>query len=432
MTLRFFLTSICSISVSLNCYGESSLKSAIEQKHDVIDSYIMSAIDNKYFPGAQLIIGNKNEIVYSRNYGYHDYSKSKAVESDDIYDVASCTKIMSATVAVMKLIDGGKLMLTTKIKDVLGEYKNDGVGNITLAELLKHTSGLRSGVSVTRELVEPANSAPLFTVLPDSLHSFKIAARLYANKEIKYRDNYVSTTQKDGYYQIGKNVFVADSFKLKIDSMVISAFNRNNRGRYRYSDLNFYFISKIIERVSGKKLNELSDELYGEMGVLDIGFLPMSWKSEKRIVPTEYDYLLRRDTVKGFVHDEFAATLGGVCGNAGLFSNAESMAKICQLFMNYGTIEGKEILNAETVKKFTSTQLSGRAYRGYGFDKQPPTSPSYSTVSYGHTGFTGTYFWIDPSKDVFVVLLTNRVNPSRLDLKMNTEYRTKLWELITK
>ncbi|MFI3261767.1 MAG: serine hydrolase [Rikenellaceae bacterium] len=429
--VRYIISSLFFLSFAAQSYANSPLKMAIVSKHDFIDSYINNAIEEQYFPGAQLVIGTKDEIIYSKNYGYHDYSKAKEVETEDVYDVASCTKIMSTTLAIMKLIDDGKITLTTKIKDILREYNQFGVGNVTVAELLKHTSGLLAAVPVVQALVEPANDLPMYTSKPDAHHSFKIATRLYANDELKYKEDYVSTTPKDGYYKVHDNIFLADSFKVKIDSMVVNAFNAGRRGRYRYSDLNFYFLSKIIEKTSGKNLSEVSEEMYSDIGVLNIGFSPLSWKSKKRIVPTEYDYMFRRDTVRGYVHDEFAAALGGVNGNAGLFSNAESMAVICQLFLNKGTINEHTIIKPETVTKFTSNQVNNGVYRGYGFDKQGPTSKEYSRESYGHTGFTGTYFWVDPKKEVFVVFLTNRVNPSRLNTKLGKEYRSKLWETIT-
>lgn len=430
--LRFILSSILFLGFASQSYATSPLKTSLVSKQNFIDSYINQAIEDHYFPGAQLVIGTKDEIIYSKNYGYHDYSKSKEVETDDVYDVASCTKIMSTTLAIMKLLDEGKISLKDKIKDVLSEYKDEEVGNVTIAELLKHISGLKAVIPVVQELVEPANDLPMYTSKPDEHHQFKAGTRLYANDELKYKENYVSTTPREGYYKIHDNIFLVDSFRSKIDSMVVTSFTPSKRGRYTYSCLNFYFLSKIIEKASGKGLSDISEELYSEIGVLNIGFTPLEWKSRKRIVPTEYDYFLRQDTVRGYVHDEFAAALGGINGNAGLFANAESMAIMCQLFLNKGTINEHAIIKPETVEQFTANQLANGVYRGYGFDKQAPTSKEYSTASYGHTGFTGTYFWIDPSKDVFVVLLTNRVNPSRLNTKLGKDYRSKLWETITK
>lgn len=429
--LRFIISLSFFLGLAAQSCANSPFKTSVISKHNFIDNYINQAIADGYFPGAQLVIGTKDEIVYSKNYGYHDYSKTEKVKTEDVYDVASCTKIMCTTLAVMKLIDEKEITLSTKIKDVLGHYEQYGVGDVTVAELLKHTSGLIAFISVVPELVEPANDLPMYTVRPDENHKFKMGTRLYANSEIKYKENYVSTAPKEGFYKVDDNIYLADSFKIKVDSMVVESYSPARRGRYKYSDLNFYFLSKIIEKSTGKGLRDISEELYGEIGVMNIGFSPLSWKNKKRIIPTEYDYLFRQDTVRGYVHDEFAASLGGVTGNAGLFSNAESMATICQLFLNKGTINEHSIIKPETIEKFTTNQTSGGVYRGYGFDKQGPATKEYSPESYGHTGFTGAYFWVDPSKDVFVVLLTNRVNPTRLNTKLGKTYRSKLWETIT-
>lgn len=428
--LRLFIT-ISFVATTMFCYGDEPIKASIGRIHHKIDQYIIDAIEDKYFPGAQLIIGSKEDVIYSQNYGFHDYSKAQKVTSDDIYDIASCTKVLSATVAVMCLIDDGKLTLSVKIKDILPEYKNEELGSVTLSNLLKHTSGLLSGVSIVKYLIEPANDAPLYLSKPSALHKHKIASRLYLNSELKYNEKYISTIDKEGYYPIGDSLFIASSFQNKVDSLVIAAYRPANRGKYRYSDLNFYFISKIIERVSDDKLNNVSDDFFADLDIYEIGFNPLEWKNINNIIPTEYDCQLRQDTVRGFVHDEFAASLGGVTGNAGLFSNAQSMAKICQLFLNNGEYNDQKIISPETLNEFTSEQFSGNRHRGYGFDKQSPSLTPYSEESYGHSGFTGTYFWVDPKNDIYVVLLTNRVNPSRLSSKMGGDYRKGLWELIT-
>lgn len=416
---------------SLILRGENNVRNIVELKHDSIDKYIEKAIADKYFPGAQLVIGTGTDIIYSRCYGYHDYGNTLPVTDEDVYDIASCTKVMSATVAVMKLVSEGRLALTDKLGSVVPEYSSSEVGKLTLSELMKHTSGMKSSVSVTKELVESANSSPLFTAARDSLHPYRVDSRLYMNKDIRYNSNYVITEGNDNAYQIGKGLFLTKSFRAKLDSLVMSAYNPQRRGSYRYSDLNFYFIGAMIESVTGKTLDRYTEELYAQLDIQDMGFKPLEWKNEKRIVPTEFDCLIRRDTVCGYVHDELAAVSGGVSGNAGLFANALSMAKMCAMFLNKGDYNGKSIIPSDVIFKFTTNQVSGSVFRGYGFDKQNPASSPYSAESYGHTGFTGTYFWVDPKKDVYVILLTNRIHPSRLNTKLGSEYRSELWRMVT-
>lgn len=416
------------VSVIVNsCFAEEALL-----KEASIDSYIETAIEKRYFPGAQLVVGRRDSIIYSRCYGYHDYNKRVPVQEDDIYDIASCTKIMSTTLSIMRLVSEEKLELSAKLGDIVPEYKDMSVGGIAISDLLKHTSGMSAGVSVVKELVEPANDKPLYSVSQNATHNIRIANRLYMNKDIKYKDSFVSDGLNEDSYEIGKGLFLTKEFKEHIDSVVNKAYTPSRRGRYKYSDLNFYYLSKVVETLSGMTLDKYVEEIYLDLGVEDIGYLPLEWKSEDKIMPTEYDKQIRRDTLCGYVHDEFAACLGGVSGNAGLFANALSMAEVCRLFLGKGTIDDKNIIPSEVVDKFTSDQIPGTIWRGYGFDKQNPANGVYSAASYGHTGYTGTYFWVDPSKDIFVVFLTNRVYPTRDNHKLNSEYRSELWTMITK
>ena len=165
------------------------------------------------------------------------------------------------------------------------------------------------------------------------------------------------------------------------------------------------------------------------MGLGSIGYKPLGWCDIENIAPTEYDLLMRRRTIRGYVHDEMSASLGGVCGNAGLFANGRDVASLCQMFLSGGKWRGMQIIKPEVINLFTSEQMSpsSRVNRGLGFDKLK--REPYGAASYGHTGFTGTYFWCDPSLDLYAVLLTNGVYPSRIQKTINGNYRNRIWEL---
>jgi len=207
---------------------------------------------------------------------------------------------------------------------------------------------------------------------------------------------------------------------------------------YCYSDLNFMLLKEAVENISGKTLdNFLNNWLYADLGANYTGFLPLRKISRENIAPTEYDDTWRKQLLIGYVHDEAAAVMGGVSGNAGLFSNANDMAKVLQMLLNGGEYGDEKYLNKETVQLFT-TKKSPNSRRGLGFDKPDLENPDKSPVSlsasphtYGHTGFTGTCFWVDPDKDLIYIFLSNRIYPSRTHNQlMQLNIRTRIQDVI--
>lgn len=211
----------------------------------------------------------------------------------------------------------------------------------------------------------------------------------------------------------------------------ISQAQTNPRGHYVYSDLNLILIQQMLETVTTQSLDQLADTLYKQLGISKIGYNPTRWTRLEQIMPTEYDSFFRKDTVQGYVHDEAAALLGGVSGNAGLFANANSVAVICQMLLNKGQFQGKQILKAKVVKHFIQSPLAKKGiFRGLGFDKRKPDE-TFTSHQYGHTGFTGTFFFIDPIKDLFLVVLTNRVNPTRTNRMLyQDDFNPKIWRFL--
>ena len=184
----------------------------------------------------------------------------------------------------------------------------------------------------------------------------------------------------------------------------------------------------MIQSKTGVKLDQLAKEIYTELGISKIGYNPLKWTSEENVMPTEVDNFFRKDTIRGYVHDEAAAIFGGVSGNAGLFANAESISVICQMLLNNGKYKGKQILKTKVIKEFTNSPLVKKEiYRGLGFDKRKPDE-FFKENDFGHTGFTGTFFFLNPDNDRYIIILTNRVNPTRTNrLMYKDDFTAKMW-----
>lgn len=400
-----------------------------ESRRSAIDRAITGAISSKVFPGAQVVVGDSTGVVYSNCYGYSDYSKREAITMDEVYDLASCTKVLSTTVAIMRLMDEGALKLDMTVGGIIDRFSDSPFKSLTLRQLLTHTTGFKPVLPIVYSLVHSADSTvSLTSSKARATHPYYFDRNLYVCQNIEYDTTYIALKPAEGYLQICENLFIDSRYSQKMDSMIYAAFQAEKRGSYRYSDVNFYLLQQIVECVSMKSLDRLVAEIYQEMGLESIGYLPLKWKERSLIAPTECDMLFRRDTLRGYVHDEMASVLGGVAGHAGLFGNAECVAAMCQMFLKGGEYNGKRILSKEIVEKFTSAALSGRVFRGLGFDKMNPATSVYSSESYGHTGFTGTYFWVDPAANRFLVILTNRVHPSRSNKKYTSSLRADLWE----
>ncbi|MFI3294131.1 MAG: serine hydrolase domain-containing protein [Rikenellaceae bacterium] len=416
------------IIVCLSVLGQSK---AQNRSFECVDNYIKTAIDSCFFPGAQLIVGNSKGVVYTKNYGYLDYSQSIPVSDSTIYDLASCTKVLATTLAVMTLVDQNKIDLEAKVGDLIEGADTMTYADVKVENLLYHESGFAPVVPVLYSLVESAyDTIPLLSRKKSVTNPIPFDGTYYAAKDVKYKSIYVGGDYEG--IRLSKNQYInRNIYSHTMDSMINAAYDPNRLGKCRYSDLNFYLLKEVVERISNMSIENLLGGIYERMNVRDLGYKPLNWSDINRIAPTEYDPLLRRDTVRGVVHDEMSYVVGGVSGAAGLFGTAHDVAKICAMFLRGGVdYEGHRIVSKSTLDKFTTTKrFSSGAVRGLGFDKLNPNKSPYTEKSFGHTGFTGTYFWIAPDKDMYVVLLTNRVHPTRANRKLNSEWRGKMWQM---
>lgn len=358
-------------------------------------------------PGGQIYVMHKGKEIYKKSFGRHTYSvQSKEVKNTDIYDLASVSKIMGTTIAVMRLKDMGMLNLTDKVGDYLSLGEFNTVSNITLNQLLTHEAGLTPFIP----FYERFNDSNFF--------------------------NYFRTKPESNFTtQVAKDLYIRDDYK---DSMWHETTHRERKGigSYKYSDLSMYILQRVVETASGLPLDQyLYSQFYKPMG-LELCYNPTEKIKIDRIVPTEFDVKFRLQQVQGYVHDQGCALYGGVCGHAGLFGKAEDVAKVMQMLINGGSYKGRQYIKPETISLFTSQQ-NPNSRRGLGFDKpsvdnlnSSPTSPLCSFATFGHTGFTGTCTWADPFNELIFVFLSNRVYPDAANKKLaRGKYRERLQSL---
>ena len=419
------------VLIGISCSSVKNSKASFDTtKNEVfIDSMMNNALEKGFFPGAQIIVGSRDAIFISKNYGYHDYSKKQPVTTDDVYDLASMSKVLGATVVAMRLVGEHKIKLNDKLGEVVPVYKNTPIASLTLFELLRHTSGLKSGITFYQSLLSTSDGLPSLSSQKSDVY-IELFDNMYVNKNMVYDTKYLSFEPKENYVQVYKNMWLNPVFYKSVYEKIALA-NANPRGKYLYSDLNLILVQQMMETKTGSALDRMAKEIYSELGITKIGYNPLKWTSKDAIIPTEIDNFFRRDTIQGYVHDEAAAILGGVSGNAGLFANAKSISVICQMLLNNGKYQGKQILKSKVIKQFIKSPLAKEGiYRGLGFDKRKPDE-FYQQNHFGHTGFTGTFFFINPDNNRFLIVLTNRVNPSRTNrLMYKDDFCPKIWKEI--
>jgi len=360
-----------------------------------IDSVVNNAIQNKAFPGCQVVLAQNGKIFYEKAFGYHTYDSIKKVELTDIYDLSSLTKILATTLSIMKLFDEGKIMLDDKLGAHLSWVKGAGIASLKISEILLHQAGFNAWIPFYQELID----------------NKELRNKLFSNSPL--------TTQ---YFIIDNLNYLHSSYRDTIMKRIIES--PLLRKRYRYSDLGFYLLKEMVEEITGMSFEEyLKTAFYKRMGLTRIVFNPLRYFSKDEIPPTEDDKVFRGQLVHGYVHDPGAAMLGGVSGHAGLFGNAYSVAVIMQLFLDKGEYDSERYLSASVVDKFTAKQIYNNR-RGLGFDKpagkgEGNAAALASSLSYGHTGFTGTFAWADPENDLIVVFLSNRIYPDASNIKIS-------------
>lgn len=364
-----------------------------------LDMFMARCIADGVFPGCRVLAARNGNIFYDRAFGCLDYNKTKPVDTNTIYDVASCTKVLATNISVMRLYEQGKLSLDKTIGDYLPQARGTNKADLKIRDLLLHQAGLKGWIPFFKDVVD---------------------------KSGKIRPELVSSVSKPGYTtQLAANVFMRNDY---IDTMWAAIYDSklDNAGKMVYSDLDFFFLAAIVKEITGKTVDRYAeDEFYKPLGLKRTLYNPLTRFDVKEIAPTEIETGFRQGTIRGYVHDPGAAMLGGVGGHAGLFSTAKDVAVIFQMLLNKGTYGGKRYFKQETVDLFTAYG-SKLSHRGLGFDKALPKEDNgggagdrWSALTFGHQGFTGTCVWADPASGVVFVFLSNRVHPSGSNTKIN-------------
>lgn len=381
-----------------------------------IDSIVGEAIAAKAFPGCQVLVAKGGNVVFDQAYGHLSYATgSPSVTSRTLYDIASMSKATATVSGVMKAYDEGLVSTDTRLAEVIPELKGTDKGNLKISQLLFHESGMPATLNMNRLLMDTATyRGPLTTARATATNNIRIAPKMYGHKDARLRRDITSTAETDA--PVARGIYASAGAYDTVMNRIYNIGLRKSKS-YNYSCLNFALLSDIQQRLTGVDLDQWVDtEIFGPLGANLTGYRPSQWYPVDQIAPTENDPFLRRQTVQGYVHDEMAAFAGGVLGNAGLFSTAGDVAKLCQMWLNGGNYGGEQILQPSTVELFTTTK-SPTAERTLGFDLVSNYKSLRETGAplnaFGHTGFTGTCFWVDPDAQIIYVFLSNRVNPSR-------------------
>lgn len=335
-----------------------------------LDTLVWHAVEDSAFPGAAVVAGRAGVVVKDQGYGYFTYDSDRPTTTRSLFDLASLTKVVATTPAVMMLYERGQIDLNKPLATYLPEFGQAGKENVTVRQILTHTSGLK----------------PFYS---------------FEQMGVTTREEIIDFIERDSL------VYAPDT-------------------EYRYSDLGMIMLAVTVERITGQPLGKfLKENLYDPMGMYDTGFRPAGGLgTSPDVVPTEIDTAFRGGLIQGEVHDERAWMLGGTAGHAGLFSTAEDLARYAAMYLDGGEYNGRRFFRPETISLFTTRfQNTLESTRALGWDTKSETGYSsagrlFGPKSFGHTGFTGTSLWIDPEARLFVILLTNRVYPTRSNRKI--------------
>ena len=377
-----------------------------------IDSIANHAISEQMTPGIQLLVARKGTVIYEKSFGYHTYKNASEVKFNNLYDVASLTKILATLPLLMELIDSGVITLDATLGDLLPSYKNTNKETITIQEMLSHYAQLKPWI-------------PFYVSTLDSITE-KPNPKFYKSKP-----------SKKFPIKVNERLYLRTDFKDSIQNQIINSELLEEK-EYRYSDLPYYILKLIIEKHYDLPLEALVQQhFYKPLGANYTTYKPLETFNKFDIIPTEIDDYFRYDTVHGYVHDMGAAMQDGVGGHAGLFSNANDVAKLMQMYLQEGFYGGKRYFSTDTFKAFNTCHYCDEENRrGIGFDKpqledEGPTCGCLSMTSFGHSGFTGTYAWADPEEEIVYVFLANRTYPkSEINRLSEENIRTEIQRLI--
>ena len=363
-----------------------------------VDSIAKYGITEKAYPGCQIVAIKNGNVFYQKSFGKQTYEvNAEKVNDQTIYDLASLTKILASSLALMKLTEEKRFDYNQTLGYYFPQYKGSNKYELNYKDILTHQAGLQAWI-------------PFY---------FKTIT-----KTGNFKEGYYSATQSAAYpTQVANNVFLVNGYTDSIYNAILSS-KLEHHGKYLYSDIGYYFSKKLIEQKTQQPLNDYVASQFYKPLQSGLTYLPLTKYPLNQIAPTENDTKFRKQIIKGFVHDQGAALMGGVAGHAGLFGNANDVAIVMQLLLNKGEYNGKRYIDSNVVKLYTSALIDGNR-RGLCFDKpegdeqkDSPVTKECSLLSFGHSGFTGTFAWADPANGLIFVFLSNRVYPNADENKL--------------
>lgn len=388
---------------------------------DSIDSICNDLIAREGTPGMQVLVAKGGDVILDRQYGTLTKG-GPAVNNETMYDLASVSKALGTLPGIMIAVDSGYIDIEKPISTYIPGMRREDKKDLLVKEFLFHETGMPAAINVYPIMFDPATyEGTLIAGREDAQHPVYVMPSAWGNKDAKRRTDILSTERTEAFNRpIAAGLWGSKATTDTLMNIIYSQPLRKNKN-YVYSCLNFCLLKDAEEHATGVPHDKWCDtRLWEPLGAWSITYAPaFNGFDVSNIAPTENDTYLRQQMLQGYVHDETAAFMGGVSGNAGLFANADDLAKICQMWLNGGTYGGERLIGEDVVKRFT-TEKSPTCRRGLGFDKPDVVNPDYSPTCdeagpsvYGHLGFTGTVFWVDPENDLFFIYLTNRVNPTR-------------------
>lgn len=397
---------------------EVGFKPNLLQKIDSVCNY---GVQQGAFPGCQVLVARHGKIVCNRYYGEIDFNSGVPVTENTLYDLASVSKASGTLSGIMKLYDDGKLKLDEPASKYIAGLRGTDKEDITFRQLLYHETGMQPSLSMWDMMFDPNTyEGQLISSSPNSVNTIKVMKNAYGNKDAKLRTDILSTEPSKKF-----DIAIAEGIyggKVTYDSVMQRIYHSKLRPnkKYCYSCLNFCLLADALQNITHKQLDDfVGSKVFGPLGAYHTVYRPLNKFSRNDIALTEVDTYLRNQHIHGYVHDELAAFSGGVQGNAGLFSNANDLAKLFQMWLNGGRY-GRETFYKESTVNLFLTSKSPNSHRGLGFDKPIPQNQEASNTcreatieTVGHTGFTGTSYWIDPKNDMIYIFLSNRVSPTR-------------------
>lgn len=427
-------------SVTLQQLADENKKQIKNPKFHRVDSLVQDALDKDAFPGCQILIAHKGQIVYNRAFGWLDYDRTEPNSVETVYDLASLTKITGTLPALMLAYDEYNLKFSDPMSWHVPQLRNTDKKNITLRQALYHESDLRNGYSFYAMTFDTASyNKRYYSGVRKEPFTVQQDKRCWFDKNLRFDTAWISPTRNEVFsLPVANGMYIKPAFRDSIIQKIIDL-PLMRPHKYRYSDLNFILIRLLVEQVSHRSIDQyLYEKLPEFYGPGKLCYRPLEQGVPLyRIAPTENDQALRHQQLRGYVHDEAAAWSGGVEGNAGLFGSASDIYPLFQMILDKGKYQGKQLINEITIERMT-TQKSHISRRGLGFDK-PETNPKKinpccdecSPQTYGHTGYTGTCVWVDPKKELIFIFLCNRVNPHRWNTTLTSEgYRSRIHSAI--